>query len=173
MSGVPIEEDHRLLVLLADGATNDELAMALGIPLQTLKSRIRRLMTQYKVRNRTALASLAQNNGTLRALRSDVTHTELVLRLRDWIGVPVAIDAISDALQIVFQVRTSRPAALRDLLRTMIEDEPNRALLLILTLASLVPLDESPNVLLRWLQMPLRQTTNVRPDQRASAAANG
>jgi DNA-binding CsgD family transcriptional regulator len=163
---IPVEEDRKLLALMANGMTNDEIAVEMQLPLQTLKSRVRRLMIQYGARNRTLLVSMTRDNGEALDVRPDVLRVDVAIRLRDWTGVPTSSTVIAEAFRIAFRVRNGRPAELRGDLRRMLLNDPDHAVALLMSMAALVPLDESPDVLLRWLQSPLRRTTGARPDDR-------
>jgi DNA-binding NarL/FixJ family response regulator len=61
----PTARELQLLELLADGATNDELARRLAISSKTVEGTIRRLFDRYGVDNRTQLARLAMRQGWL------------------------------------------------------------------------------------------------------------
>jgi DNA-binding NarL/FixJ family response regulator len=51
--------------LLARGASNDEIAVGLGISIKTVESHLRRLFGRYGVLSRTELAMLAVREGWL------------------------------------------------------------------------------------------------------------
>lgn len=63
----PSERELETITLLAEGATNDEIAMRLGISIKTVESHLRRLFTRYGVLSRTELAILAVREGWLAA----------------------------------------------------------------------------------------------------------
>jgi DNA-binding NarL/FixJ family response regulator len=62
----PSEREIQAIRLLADGASNDEIAGALGISVKTVESHLRRLFGRYAVLSRTELAMLAVREGWLR-----------------------------------------------------------------------------------------------------------
>lgn len=61
----PSERELEALRLLARGATNDEIAVGLGISIKTVESHLRRLFGRYGVLSRTELALLAVREGWL------------------------------------------------------------------------------------------------------------
>ena len=61
----PTRRELQLLELLAEGASNDELAARLDISPKTVEGTIRRLFDRYSVENRTQLARLAMRQGWL------------------------------------------------------------------------------------------------------------
>jgi len=61
----PSARELEALRLLARGATNDEIAMGLGISIKTVESHLRRLFGRYGVLSRTELALLAVREGWL------------------------------------------------------------------------------------------------------------
>jgi DNA-binding NarL/FixJ family response regulator len=63
----PSERELETICLLAGGATNDEIAMRLGISIKTVESHLRRLFGRYGVLSRTELAILAVREGWLGA----------------------------------------------------------------------------------------------------------
>ena len=62
---VPTRREMQLLDLLSEGATNDEIATALGIRAKTVEGMLRRLFDRYAVGNRTQLARYAARQGWL------------------------------------------------------------------------------------------------------------
>jgi DNA-binding NarL/FixJ family response regulator len=63
----PTDREHELLTLLADGASNDDIAIALGVRVKTVEGMIRRLFDRYGLDNRTQLARYAMRQGWLTA----------------------------------------------------------------------------------------------------------
>jgi DNA-binding NarL/FixJ family response regulator len=61
----PTGREHQLLVLLAEGASNEVMAHELGIRVKTVEGMIRRLFDRYGVDNRTQLARFAMRQGWL------------------------------------------------------------------------------------------------------------
>jgi DNA-binding NarL/FixJ family response regulator len=61
----PSARELEALRLLARGATNDEIAVGLGISIKTVESHLRRLFGRYGVLSRTELALLALREGWL------------------------------------------------------------------------------------------------------------
>lgn len=61
----PARRELEIVALVATGATNAEVAHRLSIGLPTVEGVLRRLFDRYGVRNRTALARLAENEGWL------------------------------------------------------------------------------------------------------------
>ncbi len=61
----PSSRELEALRLLARGATNDEIAVGLGISIKTVESHLRRLFGRYGVLSRTELAMLAMREGWL------------------------------------------------------------------------------------------------------------
>ena len=61
----PTPREREMLRELAGGATNDEIALRLGISVKTVEGMIRRLFERYGVSNRTELARLANRQGWL------------------------------------------------------------------------------------------------------------
>lgn len=61
----PSGRELEALRLLARGATNDEIAVGLGISIKTVESHLRRLFGRYGVLSRTELALLAVREGWL------------------------------------------------------------------------------------------------------------
>lgn len=59
----PSDREIELLVLIAAGRSNDEVAEALVLSLKTVESHLRRLFNRYGVMNRTELAVLALREG--------------------------------------------------------------------------------------------------------------
>jgi two-component system response regulator DesR len=64
----PTDREIQTIRLLAGGATNDEIAMHLGISIKTVESHLRRLFGRYGVLSRTELAMLAVREGWLGTL---------------------------------------------------------------------------------------------------------
>jgi DNA-binding NarL/FixJ family response regulator len=64
----PTDREIQTIRLLAGGATNDEIAMQLGISIKTVESHLRRLFGRYGVLSRTELAILAVREGWLGTL---------------------------------------------------------------------------------------------------------
>jgi DNA-binding NarL/FixJ family response regulator len=61
----PSTRELEAIRLLARGATNDEIAMGLGISIKTVESHLRRLYGRYGLLSRTELALLAVREGWL------------------------------------------------------------------------------------------------------------
>ena len=61
----PSERELGAIRLLARGASNDEIAVGLGISIKTVESHLRRLFGRYGVLSRTELAMLAVREGWL------------------------------------------------------------------------------------------------------------
>jgi two-component system, NarL family, nitrate/nitrite response regulator NarL len=61
----PSPREMGAIRLLARGASNDEIAVALGISIKTVESHLRRLFGRYGVLSRTELAMLAVREGWL------------------------------------------------------------------------------------------------------------
>jgi DNA-binding NarL/FixJ family response regulator len=61
----PSPRELAAIALVARGATNDEIAAALGISIKTVESHLRRLFGRYAVLSRTELAMLAVREGWL------------------------------------------------------------------------------------------------------------
>ena len=59
----PSGRELQAISLVADGATNDEIAARLGISVKTVESHLRRLFTRYGLLSRTELALLAVREG--------------------------------------------------------------------------------------------------------------
>jgi DNA-binding NarL/FixJ family response regulator len=57
--GQPDSRELKLMVLLAKGKANKEIATELGVSIDTIKKIIHNLMQRYKVSNRTRLATVA------------------------------------------------------------------------------------------------------------------
>lgn len=66
----PTGREQQLLGLLADGASNETLATALGVRVKTIEGMIRRLFDRYGVENRTQLARFAMRQGWLASERA-------------------------------------------------------------------------------------------------------
>lgn len=64
----PSRREIEAIRLIADGASNDEIAAALGISVKTVESHLRRLFGRYAVLSRTELAMLAVREGWLTAI---------------------------------------------------------------------------------------------------------
>lgn len=61
----PSRREVEALRLIADGATNDEVASRLGISVKTVESHLRRMFGRYGVLSRTELAVIATREGWL------------------------------------------------------------------------------------------------------------
>ncbi len=61
----PAPRELEIVVLVASGATNAEIARRLSIGLATVEGVLRRLFDRYSLQNRTALARLADGQGWL------------------------------------------------------------------------------------------------------------
>jgi DNA-binding NarL/FixJ family response regulator len=61
----PSVREMGVIRLLARGASNDEIAVGLGISIKTVESHLRRLFGRYGVLSRTELAMLAVREGWL------------------------------------------------------------------------------------------------------------
>jgi DNA-binding NarL/FixJ family response regulator len=61
----PSPRELEILVLVAEGHANAEIARRLSIRLKTVESQLRRLFDRYDVASRTALARLAERQGWL------------------------------------------------------------------------------------------------------------
>lgn len=64
----PSNREVQAIRLIAEGASNDEIAAALGISVKTVESHLRRLFGRYAVLSRTELAMLAVREGWLAAV---------------------------------------------------------------------------------------------------------
>jgi DNA-binding NarL/FixJ family response regulator len=64
----PSNREVQAIRLIAEGASNDEIAAALGISVKTVESHLRRLFGRYAVLSRTELAMLAVREGWLTAV---------------------------------------------------------------------------------------------------------
>lgn len=62
----PSEREVQAIRLIAEGASNDEIAVALAISVKTVESHLRRLFARYGLMSRTELAMLAVREGWLR-----------------------------------------------------------------------------------------------------------
>jgi DNA-binding NarL/FixJ family response regulator len=67
----PTRRELELLSMLELGATNDELAIALGIRVKSVEGMFRRMFNRYGVANRTQLAGLAGRQGWLTSVTRD------------------------------------------------------------------------------------------------------
>ncbi|HET9850915.1 MAG TPA: response regulator transcription factor [Candidatus Limnocylindrales bacterium] len=70
----PSVREIELLVLLAAGASNDQIASELVLSLKTVESHLRRLFNRYGVMNRTELAVLALREGWIDAAAPPATR---------------------------------------------------------------------------------------------------
>jgi DNA-binding NarL/FixJ family response regulator len=61
----PTPRELQILVLVADGLANSEIAANLGLRVKTVESQLRRMFDRYDVASRTALVHLAQVQGWL------------------------------------------------------------------------------------------------------------
>jgi DNA-binding NarL/FixJ family response regulator len=61
----PTERERELLVMLARGATNEELAGRMDLRIKSVEGMLRRLFDRYRVENRTQLAWYALSQGWL------------------------------------------------------------------------------------------------------------
>jgi DNA-binding NarL/FixJ family response regulator len=61
----PTERERELLVMLARGATNEELATRMDLRIKSVEGMLRRLFDRYGVENRTQLAWFATRQGWL------------------------------------------------------------------------------------------------------------
>lgn len=71
--GIPSQR-HRIARLAARGRTNSEIAEALGISINTVKSRLKQVFVQLDVDNRTELASALQRLAPLHDVRPGTTR---------------------------------------------------------------------------------------------------
>jgi DNA-binding NarL/FixJ family response regulator len=62
--------ENQVLALVTDGYSNQEIADALGIALNTVKNHLRNILAKLGVRNRAQAAAYAVNHGLTRANRS-------------------------------------------------------------------------------------------------------
>jgi DNA-binding NarL/FixJ family response regulator len=61
----PTPRELEILMLVADGLANSEIASNLGLRVKTVESQLRRMFDRYDVASRTALVHLAQIQGWL------------------------------------------------------------------------------------------------------------
>jgi DNA-binding NarL/FixJ family response regulator len=59
----PTPRQREIIVLVADGKTNEEIATALSIHVKTVEGQLRRVFDRYDVGNRTELARVAEHEG--------------------------------------------------------------------------------------------------------------
>lgn len=60
------ERQHEILVLIADGATSEEIAERLGIGVDTTKTHVRRLLMRLHAKNRAHAVANGFRAGVLR-----------------------------------------------------------------------------------------------------------
>lgn len=165
MWDVPQEEDDRLIGYLRQGMRLADVATTMQMPYQTIKSRIARLYRKYGVHNRHQLLASVDDSLREDVLRPDVVTLNASQHLRHWTGLNGTTDAIHDALELAYHVRVGSPAQLRMRIRRWSATEPARLEAAVLALAALLPLDQSPETLLRWLTERHRSVAGpvVRP----------
>jgi DNA-binding NarL/FixJ family response regulator len=61
----PTKRERQLIGLLADGASNNEIATSMSIGVKTVEGMLRRMFDRYAVENRTQLARLSRQEGWL------------------------------------------------------------------------------------------------------------
>jgi DNA-binding CsgD family transcriptional regulator len=71
--GIPSQR-HRIARLAARGSTNSEIADALGISINTVKSRLKQVFVQLDVNNRTELAACLHRLAPLENIRPGITR---------------------------------------------------------------------------------------------------
>lgn len=71
--GIPSQR-HRIARLAARGSTNSEIAEALGISINTVKSRLKQVFVQLDVNNRTELAAALHRLAPLENIRPGITR---------------------------------------------------------------------------------------------------
>lgn len=62
---MPTPRELEILVLVADGLSNAEIAEQLGLRVKTVESQLRRMFDRYDIASRTALVHLAEQQGWL------------------------------------------------------------------------------------------------------------
>ena len=62
---MPTPRDLEILILVADGLSNAEIAEQLGLRVKTVESQLRRMFDRYDIASRTALVHLAEGQGWL------------------------------------------------------------------------------------------------------------
>lgn len=72
----PTGREHQLLVLLAEGSSNEVMAQEMGLRIKTIEGMIRRLFDRYGVDNRTQLARFAMRQGWLTGVSGAQGRTE-------------------------------------------------------------------------------------------------
>lgn len=63
------ERQDSILLTLADGMNNIEIAAELGVSAETIKTHMQELFTKFGARNRTHLVALAYHRGYLKPSR--------------------------------------------------------------------------------------------------------
>lgn len=146
------DDDERYIEYMREGMTAELIAKAEQKSFHTVKSRIQRIYRDYGVSTRAQLLSAYIEQKHARALRNDLIEQQLAQILGAWLDTRVAtVDVLSIALQLAFDVRISPPNRTRQRLRRWLAVDIDRSVALLMTLAALVPLDQSPDRLLRWL----------------------
>lgn len=162
------DDDVRLIGYLRQGIPISVIARKLGMPTQTTRSRVSRLYRKHNVHNRQELLNTLDQAERSAPFRPDLLSAVLTDEVRKWTQANSATDALTDALTLAFEVRTAPPTDLRLRLRRWLNDDPERAEAVILMLAALLPLDQSPSSLLRWLTDRPRQR-RARPVEQTAA----
>jgi DNA-binding NarL/FixJ family response regulator len=62
---VPTPRELEILILVADGLSNADIAERLGLRVKTVESQLRRMFDRYDIASRTALVHLAEGQGWL------------------------------------------------------------------------------------------------------------
>jgi hypothetical protein len=151
VSRLSADETGRLIDQLWRGMTAQEIAQVESLPYDTVKSRIQRIYMDYGVKNRASLIATVADKQRERAIRADLISPALSERLRMWTGNPNVSDAVADALRLAFDVRTNPPTELHERVQRWLRQPGTRVEAMLVALAALVPLDRSPDLLLRWL----------------------
>jgi hypothetical protein len=172
---VPAEDDARFIGYLRDGLTTNAIAEREQMSIHTVKSRFQRIYREYGARTRAQLLAAYADEQRLHRIRHDLINERVSQLLATWIDVNVGnVDGLlADALALAFDVRTAPSSQPRQRLARWLDRDPERVAAIVLTLAALVPLDRSPDLLLRWLT-DRRQPTTRRPTRQSpSAVING
>lgn len=145
------EEDAKLIAYFREGLTVEDIARVEQLSFHTVKSRVKRLYDKYGVRNRAQLIASYTENQRAVSVRDELVARQLSNLLTQWLGTRRSDNAVADALTLAFDVRTAPPTQTRLRLRRWMDADRDRLIALLMTLAALVPLDQSPESALRWL----------------------